>query len=90
MSKLVKFATDATDQYLTALGESQETFLKAMSAAASWTPPAPPAGFTSGLPTVQEINEASFSFAEKLLKQQKEFTEKLFARNAPAAASPQA
>jgi hypothetical protein len=91
MSKFVKAATDAADQYLTALTESQEKFLKGISAAASWTPPAPPAAFTSGLPTLQEINEASFSFAEKLLKHQKGFVEKCFATSGvPAPASPQA
>jgi hypothetical protein len=91
MSKFIKAANDAADQYLTTLAEGQETFLKGISAATSWTPPALPAAFTSKLPTVQEINQASFAFAEKLLKHQKEFAEKLFATSAPApVTSPQA
>jgi hypothetical protein len=77
----VKLATDAGDQYLAALAESQEAFLKSMATFTSWTPPAP--AFT--LPTPQEITEASFAFVQKLVKQQKEFSEKLFASNVPAA-----
>ena len=37
------------------------------------------------LPTAQEITEASFAFAQKLLKQQKSFAEKLLAASTPAA-----
>ena len=89
MSNYVKLATDAGDQYLSSLAEMQETFLKNTSAmAARFTPPAPietPPAFAAAFPTVQEITEASFAFAQKLLKQQKTFAEKLLAVSTPAA-----
>ena len=83
MSEYVKLATGAGDQFLAALAESQETFLKSLSAAASSWPPAPqpvaaPA-FAAELPSPKEVIEANFVFASKLLKQQKDFTEKFFA-----------
>jgi hypothetical protein len=88
MSNYVKLATDAGDQYLTSLAEMQENFLKATSAFATRFPPAtpietPPA--FAALPTPQEVAEASFAFAQKLLKQQKSFAEKLLAASTPAA-----
>ena len=90
MSNYVKLAADAGDQYLASLAEIQETFLKATTAfAARFTPVTPvatlPAFVAPELPTVQEITEASFAFAQKLLKQQKSFAEKMLAANAPAA-----
>jgi hypothetical protein len=84
MSEYVKLATGAGDQFLATLAESQETFLKSVSAFSSWAP-APPQpvvaipAFAAELPTPKEVAEASFSFASKLLKQQKEFTEKFLA-----------
>lgn len=89
MSNYVKLATDAGDQYLSALAEMQENFLKTTAAFASrFTPPAPvavpPAFATPELPTPAEITEASFAFAQKLLKQQKSFAEKLLAASSPA------
>jgi hypothetical protein len=85
MSEYVKLASGAGDQFLTALAESQETFLKTVTAYTLWTPTAPaqtPA-FTADLPTPKEVAEASFAFASKLLKQQKDFTEKFLAATAP-------
>ena len=90
MSEYVKLATGAGDQFLAALAETQETFLKSVSAFPSWTPVPQPAvapafqAFTSELPTPKEVVEANFAFATKLLKQQKDFTEKLIAATAPA------
>jgi hypothetical protein len=88
MSEYVKLASGASDQFLSALAESQETFLKSVSAFSSWTPaPAQPAvaapAFAAELPTPKEVAEASFAFASKLLKQQKEFTEKFLAATSP-------
>jgi hypothetical protein len=85
MSNYVKLATEAGDQYLSALAEGQEQFLKSVSGLSAWTPktpsiPAPP--FVADLPTPKEIAEANFAFAAKLLKQQKAFAEKLFATEA--------
>jgi len=87
MSKpnFVKLATEAGDQYLAALAETQEAFLKSLAALS--TPPPPPPAFTPALPTFQEMAEASFAFTQKLLKQQKDFTEKLFATATPASSS---
>jgi hypothetical protein len=85
MSKpYLKLVTDAGDQFLTSLAEGQETFLKSL-ATMSTPPPAPamPA-FVTTLPTVQEVTEANFSFTQKLLKQQKEFIDKLLAATTPA------
>ena len=88
MSNYVKLATDAGDQYLTSLAEMQENFLKATTAlAARFTPVTPvaiPAFAAPELPTAQEITDASFAFATKLLKQQKSFAEKLLAASTPA------
>ena len=90
MSNYVKLATDAGDQYLASLAEVQENFVKAASSftarLAAVTPPleTPPA-FAAAIPTPQEVTEASFAFAQKLLKQQKTFVEKLLAASTPAA-----
>ena len=91
MSNYVKLATDAGDQYLTSLAEMQENFLKATTAfAARFTPVAPPVAIPAfaapELPTAQEVTDASFAFAQKLLKQQKSFAEKLLATSSTPAA----
>ena len=87
MSDYVKRATGAADQYLTALAESQEQFLKTLTAFSAWvpkTPATPVPEFVAELPTPKEVVEANFAFAAKLLKQQKDFTEKLVAATTPA------
>lgn len=86
MSDYVKRASGFGDQYLTALAESQEQFLKTLTAFSAWGPKVPAAApdFVAGLPTAKEVVEANFVFAAKLLKQQKEFTEKLVAATTPA------
>ena len=46
----------------------------------------PPPVFTAPeLPTAEEVTEATFAFAQKLLKQQKTFAEKLLAASTLAA-----
>ena len=55
-------------------------------------PPMPPVetppAFADKFPTPQEVTEANFAFAQKLLKQQKSFAEKLLAAStAPSAAA---
>jgi hypothetical protein len=82
MSNYVKLATDLGDQYLATLSEMQENFLKAsaaFTAKISTPPPAfeVPAAFAANIPTTAEVTEAGFAFAQKLLKQQKGFAEKL-------------
>jgi hypothetical protein len=89
MSNYVKLATDAGDQYLASLAEAQEAFLKASAAftarfAGSIPAFETPAAITAQFPSIQEVSEANFAFAQKLLKQQKSFSEKLFAGSAPA------
>ncbi|HVG72054.1 MAG TPA: hypothetical protein VM819_14150 [Vicinamibacterales bacterium] len=86
MSDYVKRANGVADQYLAALAESQEQFLKTLTAFSSWVPKAPAAAapVTAELPTPKEVVEANFAFAAKLLKQQKDFTEKLVAATTPA------
>jgi hypothetical protein len=93
MSNYVKLATDAGDQYLNSLSEMQENFLKTTAAMAAKLPPMPPVetppAFADKFPTPQELTEANFAFAQKLLKQQKSFAEKLLAAStvAPSAAA---
>ena len=85
MSKpYLKLVTDAGDQFLASLAEGQEAFLKSLTTM-STPPPAPTMpSFVTALPTVQEVTEANFSFVQKLLKQQKEFFEKVVAATTPA------
>ena len=91
MSEYVKLASGAADQYLTTLAESQEQFLKSITAFNSWMPKAaatmPTPAFAADLPTVKEVVEANFAFASKLLKQQKDFAEKLVAASSSASAT---
>ena len=82
MSNFVKLATDAGDQYLAALAESQEQFLKYLKTVSAWTPTvAQPIASTPEdfMPTPKEIFEANVAFTTKLMKQQKAFSDKLFA-----------
>ena len=91
MSEYVKLATGAGDQFLTALAESQELpevrdrlhVVGARRDAGSGVAPFA-APFAAELPTPKEVAEANFAFASKLLKQQKDFTEKFLAATAPA------
>jgi hypothetical protein len=87
MSDYVKRASGVGDQFLTALAESQEQFLTTVAAFSAWAPKAqatPAPEFVAALPSPKEVIEANFAFAAKLLKQQKDFTEKLVAATAPA------
>ena len=87
MSEYSKLASSVGDQYLESLAETQEAFLKAVAPMTEWAStvnPPKPVGFAADFPTLQEITEANFSFASKLLKQQKKFAEKLFAAAGPA------
>ena len=90
MSNYVKLAANTSDQFLGALAQTQENYLKAISAygeaLASTVPATNPAIFGE-LPTPQETAEANFAFATKLLKQQKDFSEKLIDAFSPKAAS---
>ena len=89
MSEYVKYATTAGDQYLASLSEMQEAFVKGMTPFSQMAtsmpkaPPAPTASWMPELPTMAEITEANFAFANKFLKQQKKFAEKLFSISTP-------
>ena len=90
MSEYVKYATSAGDQYLSAVAELQDSFLKSltpMQQMASMYPKMPEQTFMPELPTMAEIAEANFEFAGKFLKQQKKFSEKFFAATTPPAES---
>jgi hypothetical protein len=81
MSEYVKYATTAGDQYLASLSEMQEAFVKGMTPFTQMSttmPKMPTASWMPELPTMAEITEANFAFANKFLKQQKKFAEKLF------------
>ncbi|HUQ53671.1 MAG TPA: hypothetical protein VM692_15695 [Gammaproteobacteria bacterium] len=89
MSTYGRLAAEATDQYLAALDTAQQNFLKLFA-----TMPAPSLSYQPstmpGLPTAQEIIEASFSFTEKLLVQQQSFMQKLVASPEPRTEVPAA
>ena len=90
MSNYVKLATEASDSYFAALTETQENFLKSIAAFTAFLPAAPAANaqsYPADLPTVQEINEANFSFAQKFLRQQQEFVERFIAASTPSASA---
>ncbi len=90
MSNYLRLATEASDSYFAGLTETQESFLKSVAAFTAFLPtaPAPATQGTVDLPTMQEIMEASFSFAQKFLKKQQEFFEKAIAAGtAPGSAN---
>jgi len=89
MPSYVKLAAEAGDKYLAALSEFQDNFLKSVTTGAervkaATTIAAAPA-FEFPIPTPADLAEANFAFAQKLLKQQKTFVEKLLATATPAA-----
>lgn len=77
MSTYTKAANEFADQYFTALAEGQSQFLKTVKTFASFAP-AMPSPVPADLPTPREVVDANFAFAAKLLKQQKDFSDKLF------------
>ncbi len=90
MSEFAKLATAAGDQYLDAVAEMQENYLKSVAPVMDWMsklPSMPAPAFATDLPTPQEMTEANFAFANKWLKQQQKFADRLFATPAPAATS---
>ena len=87
MSEYPKLATGAGDQYLAALAEVQDRFLKMVASFPAWTMAAAPMRtplFATEAPTPREIIETNFSFTEKWLKQQKAFADRLFGMGAAA------
>ena len=76
MSTYAKFAAEAGDQYLEAMGQTQDNFLNAIEMSKQWAP-AMPAAPLADYPTPQEVIDVSFGFTQRLLKQQQSFVEKL-------------
>ena len=81
MSNYGKFIAESTDHYFAALEAAQDNVLKSVAAFSASIPASPmflqPA--LPGVPTLQEVSEASFAFAQKLLDQQQSFMQKLVA-----------
>jgi hypothetical protein len=94
-----QFVTEAGDQFLAAMADGQDAYLRSVNAYKSMIPAAPmspmspmfvPPALAGTLPTPEELTRVSFGFAEKLLQQQRDFTQKLMATmNAAASAPPQ-
>ena len=81
MKTYARIAAEAGDQYLAAVSQTQENYLNAIATSMAWAPPAVPVtpGSAADFPTPQEMVEVSFGFAQKLLKQQQDFAQKLVA-----------
>ena len=78
MSPYAKLAAETGDQYLEAMGQTQDNFLNAIEMSKAWAPAMPAAPLTD-YPTPQEVIDLSFGFTQRLLKQQQSFVEKLMA-----------
>ena len=80
MTTYARIAAEAGDQYLAAISQTQENFLNAIPMSMAWAPPVPvTTAPDADLPTPQEMVGVSFGFAQKLLKQQQDFAERLVA-----------
>ena len=92
MSTYGKLVAETTDQYLAALDAAQQNFLKSFATFSASVPvsPMPSQSAIAGLPTVQEVIEGGFSFAQKLLKQQQSFMQKLAATSPSEVPTPPA
>jgi hypothetical protein len=84
MSSFTAQATDAVDQYLTAVTKIQDASIEAVSTFAANVPDAAKNVPANDLPTAEEITAAYFSFTEKLVANQKAYAERFFAAVTPA------
>jgi hypothetical protein len=88
MSTLTELTQTAQEQTLAAIGQSQQLVLDAVrtwaEAVEKAVPAVPSVPFAEELPTPQQLIESSFTFAEQLLKTQREFAEQVLAATAPA------
>jgi hypothetical protein len=93
MSTFTAQASDAADQYFAAVSKAQDSAIEAVSTFAATTAdaaknvpalPAVPALPVNDLPTPEEISAAYFSFTEKLVANQKDYTARFFAAATPA------
>ncbi|WP_420123643.1 hypothetical protein [Nakamurella sp.] len=84
MSDFAKQAQEAAEQYLAAIQKIQDASLDAISRVTSAIPDAakdaaknvPSLPTPEGLPTVEEVSSIYFDFTEKLVANQKAYTEK--------------
>ena len=88
MSNFAKTAAETGDQYLAAMADGQESFLKYVSAFSSLAPKPPFALEAIDTSGMRELSEAGFAFMEKLLEQQKSFSDRLLAASTPIKATP--
>jgi hypothetical protein len=90
MSDFTTQANEAAEQYLSAVAKVQDASLEAVSTFTSNLPSLPDAvklpevPVSKDLPTAEEITAAYFSFTEKLVANQKAYTERFFAAVTPA------
>ena len=90
MSTYGKLVAENTDHYFAALDAAQENFLKSFATFSAFVPALRSSSQSAvpGLPTVREVIEGGFSFAQKLLNQQQSFMQKLVATNASEVPTP--
>ena len=79
MTTYARIAAEAGDQYLAAIAQAQENFLNSIAVSMAWAPAVPVPTPAGDFPTPEEVVGVSFGFAQKLLKQQQDFAEKLIA-----------
>lgn len=87
MSSFTAQASEAAEQYFAAVSKAQDASIEAVSTFAANLPDAAknaPALPANDLPTPEEITAAYFSFTEKLIANQKAYTERFFAAATPA------
>ena len=88
MSTFTDQASEAAETYLAAVSKVQDASLEAVSTFAANLPDASkalPALPANDLPTPEEITAVYFAFTEKLIANQKAYTERFFAAVTPSA-----
>lgn len=85
MSDYTTQANKATETYLSTVAKAQDELLKTVAAFVKQLPKTPevPGAATVDLPTPSEITAASFDFAEKMLAQNRTYTDQLIAALEP-------
>ena len=82
------YATEAQERALGILRQSQEAVVEAVGswakAVESTVPDSPAMPVPEGAPTINELVQSSFDFADKVLATQRSFTEQLITAAAPA------
>ncbi len=86
MSDYTTQAGKAAESYLTTVAKAQDDLIKTVTAFVKQLPKTPevPGAPTADLPTPSEITAVSFDFAEKMLAQNRAYTDQLIAALEPA------